>query len=82
MRHGVPAPLMPTKIMMMTRAIAAASAATAICVDVKRFSFGLLEQGLKERAITRDLAWGVPVPLADGFRAIAAQLAEAGKRYA
>ncbi len=33
---------------------------------VKRFSCGLLDQGLKERAITRDLPWGVPVPLAEG----------------
>ena len=24
---------------------------------------GLLEQGLIERSITRDLSWGVPVPL-------------------
>jgi len=31
--------------------------------SVRRFSYGLLEQGLRERAITRDLAWGVPVPL-------------------
>ncbi len=30
---------------------------------VKRFSYGLLDQGLRERAITRDLPWGVPVPL-------------------
>jgi methionyl-tRNA synthetase len=31
--------------------------------NVKRFSNGLLEQGLIARAITRDLSWGVPVPL-------------------
>lgn len=31
--------------------------------SVKRFSYGLLDQGLRERAITRDLDWGVPVPL-------------------
>lgn len=30
---------------------------------VKRFSYGLLDQGLRERCITRDLSWGVPVPL-------------------
>ncbi|MBN2713250.1 MAG: methionine--tRNA ligase, partial [Planctomycetes bacterium] len=30
---------------------------------VKRFSYGLLDQGLKERAISRDLDWGCPVPL-------------------
>ena len=30
---------------------------------VKRFSYGLLEQGLHERCITRDLTWGIPVPL-------------------
>lgn len=34
--------------------------------SVKRFSFGLLDQGLNERAITRDLSWGIPVPLEDG----------------
>lgn len=33
--------------------------------NVKRFSNGLLEQGLIARAITRDLNWGVPVPLDD-----------------
>ncbi len=32
---------------------------------VKRFSYGLLEQGLRERSVTRDLDWGVPVPLAE-----------------
>ncbi len=31
--------------------------------SVKRFSYGLIEQGLKERGITRDMEWGVPVPL-------------------
>ena len=31
--------------------------------NVYRFSMQLLKQGLKERAITRDLSWGVPVPL-------------------
>ena len=30
---------------------------------VKRFSYGLIEQGLRERGITRDMEWGVPVPL-------------------
>lgn len=30
---------------------------------VKRFSYGLLDQGLRERCVTRDLDWGVPVPL-------------------
>ncbi len=34
--------------------------------SVKRFSYGLLDQGLNERAITRDLSWGIPVPLEDG----------------
>ncbi len=33
---------------------------------VKRFSYGLLDQGLKERGITRDMEWGVPVPLPEG----------------
>jgi methionyl-tRNA synthetase len=33
---------------------------------VKRFSYGLIEQGLRERAITRDMEWGIPVPLPDG----------------
>jgi methionyl-tRNA synthetase len=32
---------------------------------VRNFSLGLLEQGLPERAITRDLEWGIPVPLED-----------------
>lgn len=33
--------------------------------NVKRFSNNLLKQGLQPRAITRDLTWGVPVPLED-----------------
>ena len=33
---------------------------------VKNFTLGLLREGLHDRAITRDLAWGVPIPLA-GF---------------
>ncbi len=32
---------------------------------VRNFSLGLLEQGLPLRAITRDLEWGIPVPLPD-----------------
>ncbi len=32
---------------------------------VRNFSLGLLEQGLPLRAITRDLDWGIPVPLPD-----------------
>ncbi len=32
---------------------------------VTNFSLGLLEQGLPERSITRDLDWGIPVPLPD-----------------
>ena len=32
---------------------------------VRNFSLGLLEQGLPDRAITRDLDWGIPVPLPD-----------------
>lgn len=31
--------------------------------NVRNFMLGLLEQGLIERSITRDLSWGVPVPL-------------------
>ncbi|MEN6444525.1 MAG: methionine--tRNA ligase [Candidatus Cloacimonas sp.] len=31
--------------------------------NVRNFILGLLEQGLIERSITRDLMWGVPVPL-------------------
>ncbi len=36
--------------------------------NILRFIMGLLEEGLRERAITRDIDWGVPVPLdeADG----------------
>ncbi|MSP22895.1 MAG: methionine--tRNA ligase [Dehalococcoidia bacterium] len=33
---------------------------------VKNFTLGLLREGLHDRAITRDLVWGVPIPLA-GF---------------
>jgi len=33
--------------------------------NVRNFMLNLLEQGLVERPITRDLSWGVPVPLAD-----------------
>jgi methionyl-tRNA synthetase len=33
--------------------------------NVLNFMMGLLEQGLIERSITRDLSWGVPVPLPD-----------------
>ena len=33
---------------------------------VKRFSYGLLDQGLRERCVTRDLSWGVPVPNVPG----------------
>ena len=32
---------------------------------VRNFSRGLLEVGLPDRAITRDLDWGIPVPLED-----------------
>ncbi len=31
--------------------------------NVKNFTVGFLEGGLKDRAITRDLDWGIPVPL-------------------
>ena len=34
--------------------------------NVKNFTTGFLEGGLKDRAITRDISWGVPVPL-DGY---------------
>ena len=30
---------------------------------VRNFTLGLLREGLHDRAITRDIAWGVPVPL-------------------
>jgi len=33
--------------------------------NVKKFILGWLKSGLKERAITRELDWGVPVPLED-----------------
>lgn len=32
---------------------------------VRKFALSMIEEGLKERAITRDLSWGVPVPLDD-----------------
>jgi methionyl-tRNA synthetase len=31
--------------------------------SVRNFSLGVLEDGLRDRAITRDLTWGVPIPL-------------------
>jgi methionyl-tRNA synthetase len=34
--------------------------------NVKNFSIGYLEGGLHDRAITRDIEWGIPVPL-DGY---------------
>jgi len=34
--------------------------------NVLNFSLGVLNQGLRDRAITRDLEWGIPVPL-DGY---------------
>ena len=33
---------------------------------VLNFSLGVLNEGLKDRAVTRDLTWGVPIPL-EGF---------------
>jgi len=35
-------------------------------INVRNFSLGLLTEGLKPRPITRDLEWGVPIPL-EGF---------------
>jgi len=34
--------------------------------NVVNFSLGITEQGLKDRAITRDLDWGIPIPV-QGF---------------
>ena len=31
--------------------------------NVANFTLGILEEGLKDRAITRDISWGVPVPV-------------------
>jgi methionyl-tRNA synthetase len=31
--------------------------------NVRNFTLGMLEEGLKDRAITRDISWGVPVPV-------------------
>ena len=31
--------------------------------NVRNFTLGMLREGLKDRAITRDLTWGVPIPL-------------------
>jgi methionyl-tRNA synthetase len=33
--------------------------------NVRNFTLGLLEEGLRDRAITRDIEWGVSVPLPD-----------------
>ncbi|MEX2372932.1 MAG: methionine--tRNA ligase, partial [Dehalococcoidia bacterium] len=32
-------------------------------LHVKNFTLGMLREGLKDRAITRDITWGVPIPL-------------------
>ena len=32
--------------------------------SVRNFSLNMLEEGLRPRAITRDIAWGIPVPVA------------------
>ncbi len=36
--------------------------------NVRNYCYGWLKQGLRDRAVTRDLSWGIPVPLdgADG----------------
>ena len=34
--------------------------------NVKNFTLGVLDEGLKDRAITRDISWGIPVPI-DGY---------------
>ncbi len=34
--------------------------------NVRNFALGLTEQGLQDRSITRDLVWGVPIPV-EGF---------------
>jgi methionyl-tRNA synthetase len=31
--------------------------------NVRNFSLGILEQGLQDRAITRDIDWGIPIPV-------------------
>lgn len=33
--------------------------------NVRNYCYGWLRQGLRDRAVTRDLTWGIPVPLAD-----------------
>jgi len=33
--------------------------------NARNFALGWIKEGLKDRAITRDLSWGVPVPLSD-----------------
>ena len=37
---------------------------------VRNFTLGLLREGLHDRAITRDIEWGVPVPLEGGREAL------------
>ncbi|MCJ7605571.1 MAG: methionine--tRNA ligase [Dehalococcoidales bacterium] len=34
--------------------------------NVRNFTIGFLKEGLKDRAITRDIEWGIPVPM-EGF---------------
>ena len=40
--------------------------AAALASDVRNFTLGFLRKGLKDRAITRNLDWGLPVPV-DGY---------------
>jgi methionyl-tRNA synthetase len=35
-------------------------------LNVRNFTLGFLQEGLKDRAITRDIDWGIPVPV-EGF---------------
>jgi methionyl-tRNA synthetase len=35
-------------------------------LNVRNFTLGFLQEGLKDRAITRDINWGIPVPV-EGF---------------
>ncbi|MBI20736.1 MAG: methionine--tRNA ligase [Chloroflexi bacterium] len=37
-------------------------------INVKNQSIGMLREGLKDRAITRDIEWGIPIPIKDGYK--------------
>lgn len=49
--------------------------------NVKNFTDGLLKDGLKPRAVTRDLSWGIPAPFANAEGKVIYVWAEAALGY-